>query len=111
MGLIAVTTEFWVVAATAAVIVVFLILPALVIAHFVLASFNSEGSYDRSVAQVQRFIDLTERSRAAMRSSPHLPLFNADAAIATAEAIDRARRVKDEARMQLWSHELGRNRK
>lgn len=102
MGSARLTAEVWAVIITGAVVLL-LILPALLVALLVLESFVSEGSHDRSVAQVQRFIDLTEQARAVLRASPQLPLFEDDAATATSEAISRMRAVKDETRKQLWS--------
>ena len=101
MDLLALTGEVWAVIITGAVVLL-LILPALLFAHLVLETFVSDGTHHRSVAQVQRFIDLTEEARAVLRASPQLPLFDGDAAAETSEAISRMRALKDEARKQLW---------
>ena len=59
-----------------------------------------DGGED-DVADVQRFVALTEEARGLV--PPGLPLFDADKAAATTEAIERFRAKKDEARLALWA--------
>ena len=64
-----------------------------------------DGGED-DVADVQRFVALTDEARGLV--PPGLPLFDADKAAATTEAIERFRAKKDEARLALWASRAGR---
>src|SRR5262249_40845039 len=69
----------------------------------ILAVFDG-GAGD--IADVQRFIALTEEARSFV--PPGLPLFDAEKAAATTAALVRFQAKKDEARRALWASRDGR---
>ena len=70
-----------------------------------LAVFDGDAG---DVADVQRFIALTEEARSLV--PPGLPLFDAEKAAATTAALVRFQDKKDEARRALWASRDGRPR-
>ncbi len=99
------TTETWAAIGFSAAAALLLIGPALATAWFVVERCIADPtSYERAIDDVQRFIDLTEHSRAQLRSAPRLPLFDPAGADAVSAAIGRALTVKDAARQALWPH-------
>jgi len=70
-----------------------------------LALFDGDAG---DVADVQRFIALTEEARSLV--PPGLPLFDAEKAAATTAALVRFQEKKDEARRALWASRDGRPR-
>jgi hypothetical protein len=64
-----------------------------------------DGDADH-VADVQRFIALTEEARSLMPAG--LPLFDGEKAAATTAALVRFQEKKDEARRALWASRNGR---
>lgn len=81
----------------------FLVLPGLAVLAVTVALF--EGDAD-DIADVQRFIELTEEARRLV--PPGLPLFDAEKEATTAAAIVRFQAKKDEARQALWASRVGR---
>jgi hypothetical protein len=79
------------------------VLATLALLAVALAVFD--GSAD-DVADVQRFIALTEEARSLVPAG--LPLFDAEKAAATATALLRFQAKKDEARRALWTSRNGR---
>jgi hypothetical protein len=73
-------------------------LAALVAIALYFAVFDG-GAED--IADVQRFIDLTQEARRSV--PPGLPLFDGGKAAATTAAIVRFQAKKDEARRALWA--------
>jgi hypothetical protein len=71
-----------------------------VLALFTVYSALFDGGAD-NIADVQRFIELTEEARRLV--PPGLPLFDSEKAAATAAAIVRFQAKKDEARRALWA--------
>ena len=71
----------------------------------ILAVFDGDAG---DVADVQRFIALTEEARSLV--PPGLPLFDAEKAAATTAALVRFQEKKDEARRALWASRDGRPR-
>src|SRR5262245_22974165 len=81
----------------------FLVLPALALLGFMVVLF--EGDAD-DIADVQRFVELTEEARRLV--PPGLPLFDAEKEAATTAAIVCFQAKKDEARQALWASRVGR---
>jgi hypothetical protein len=81
----------------------FLVLPGLALLAVAVVLF--EGDAD-DIADVQRFIALTEEARRLV--PPGLPLIDAEKEAATTAAIVRFQAKKDEARHALWASREGR---
>ena len=81
------------------------VLTALPLLAVTLAVFDGDAG---DVADVQRFIALTEEARSLV--PPGLPLFDAGKAAATTGALVRFQEKKDEARRALWASRDGRPR-
>src|SRR5262249_46638535 len=79
------------------------LLAALALCAVALAVFD--GAAD-DVADVQRFIALTEEARSLVPAG--LPLFDGEKAAATTAALVRFQAKKDEARRALWTSRNGR---
>jgi FAD/FMN-containing dehydrogenase len=95
ISLLAVQTPVWVGLALATVALWAVAIWALAVLYF--AAFDGG---DDDIADVQRFIDLTEEARALI--PPGLPLFDVEKAAVTTTAIDRFLAKKEEARAALW---------
>ncbi|HZQ65047.1 MAG TPA: hypothetical protein VFA66_07470 [Gaiellaceae bacterium] len=101
--MLATTAETWAAIGVSAAVTLLLIGPALAAAFLVVERCIADPSgYDRAIDDVQRFVDLTERSRALLRSAPRLPLLDPAGADAVSAATDRALTVKEAARRALW---------
>jgi hypothetical protein len=104
MIVLATSSETWILVGLAIGCVLLLIVPAVAFAWLVIERcIGDPAGYDRAVADVQRFIDLTERSRAQLQAAPRLPLLDPDGGAAASAAIGRALTLKDAARQALWS--------
>ncbi len=101
--MLATTTETWAAIGSCATVALLLIVPAVAVAWIVVERCIADStSYERAINDVQQFINLTETSRAQLRSAPLLPLFDVTDAEAASEAIGRALTFKDAARKALW---------
>jgi hypothetical protein len=76
-------------------------LAALVAIALYFAVFDGVDGGAEDIADVQRFIDLTQEARRSV--PPGLPLFDGGKAAATTAAIVRFQAKKDEARRALWA--------
>ena len=102
MTLLATSSDIWV-AVGSVTAGLLLIVPGLALAWLVLRRcIDDPSSYGPAVRDVQRFIELTERSRMETRSAPRLPLLDPEGGAAASAAINRALVVKDAARRALW---------
>jgi hypothetical protein len=101
---LATTSDIWIGVGCAAACVLVLIAPAAALAWVVVERCIGDATgYDQAVDSIQRFVELTERSRAEARDVPRLPLFDAEGAAAASPAIGRALDLKDSARRALWA--------
>jgi len=82
-----------------------LVLTLLPLLAVILAVFDGDAG---DIADVQRFIELTEEARSLV--PPGLPLFDREQATATTAALVRFQEKKDEARRALWASRDGRPR-
>jgi hypothetical protein len=102
--LLATTIETCAAIACSAVLTLLLLGPAVAVAWIAFERCIADAdSYDRAIDDVQRFIDLTERSRAQLRDARRLPLFDEAGAEAASAAIERALALKHKARRALWT--------
>jgi hypothetical protein len=95
-------SETWAVISCPTLVVIFLVASVVLAAWIVEACIGNEASYADAVREVQRFVALTDRSRAELRGSPRLPLLDANGAAVTGAAVDRALELKHAARRELW---------
>src|SRR5262249_58268398 len=103
MTLLAGQTALWLgLGLAGAFLFVLTLLPLLAV---ILAVFDGDAG---DVADVQRFIELTEEARSLV--PPGLPLFDGEKAAATTAALVRFQEKKDEARRALWAARDGRSR-
>jgi hypothetical protein len=79
-----------------------LIAPVVVLAKLLVDACAGDGGYDRAVNEVQRFLDLTDRSRRELGAGPLLPLLDPEGGTAASRAINRALELKHEARREIW---------
>src|SRR5262245_6183499 len=100
MAPLAAQTALWLGIGVTAGVLVALALFALFAVFF--AVFDGD---DDDIADVQRFIALTEEARSLV--PPGLPLFDDEKAAATTAAILRFQAKKDEARRALWASRAG----
>ena len=101
MTLLAGQTALWLgLGLAGAFLFVLTLLPLLAV---ILAVFDGDAG---DVADVQRFIELTEEARSLV--PPGLPLFDGEKAAATTAALVRFQEKKDEARRALWASRDGR---
>src|SRR5262249_6620667 len=102
MALLSITSETWTLVGFFAACFLLLIAPALVLAKIVVDACVGGDRYDAAVADVQRFLELAERSRRELESGSRLPLFDRERAFATSTSIGRALELKHAARRELW---------
>lgn len=100
---LAATTTTWVVIGFSTASALLALAPVVAIAGIVIEQCIGDPTiYERTMKGVDRFIDLTEKSRAELLSAPRLPLFDSAAAAEVGAAIDRALALKDGARRAIW---------
>jgi hypothetical protein len=102
MALLTISPMTWALVGFFGVGTLLLIVPAVALAKLVVDACVGAGSYEAPVAEVQRFLELTERSRRALREGPRLPLLDREGGVAAARAISRALELRHEARRELW---------
>ena len=94
MTLLAAQTALWLSLGLAALVVA-IALPLLAV-YFAVSDVGADD-----IADVQRFVELTEEARRLL--PPGLPLFDRDKAVATTAAIVAFQAKKEEARRALWA--------
>jgi hypothetical protein len=102
VALLADQTALWLSLGLAGALLVGITAVALLVVFFVVFEDDTED-----IADVQRFITLTEEARRLV--PPGLPLFDGDRAAAATTAIVRFQRKKAEARRALWASQSRRS--